>query len=58
MQKRFEFTTCIIIIKYIDRYVRWGGPEGSEVDFHFFDVSNRGERQLPGTFFGMEKYCS
>ena len=27
-------------------------------DFNFFIVSDRGEWQLPGTFFGIEKYCS
>ena len=34
------------------------GAGGSEVDFHFFVVSDRGECQLSGTFFRMEKYCS
>ena len=34
------------------------GAGGSEVNFHFFIVSKRGECQLPGTFFGMKKYCS
>ena len=28
------------------------------VDFHFFIVSDRGICQLPGTLFGMKKYCS
>ena len=28
----------------------------SEVNFHFFVVSNRGECQLPGTFFERRKY--
>ena len=32
------------------------GAGGSEVDFHLFIVSNRGECQLPGTFFEMRKY--
>ena len=32
-----------------------GGKGGSEVDFHFF--LNRGEWQLPLTFFGMKKHC-
>ena len=27
---------------------------GSEVDFHHFIVSDRGECQLPGTFFKMK----
>ena len=31
-----------------------GGP-GSEVDFHFFVDSDRGECQLSETFFGMKK---
>ena len=31
---------------------------GSEVDFHFFIVSNRRECQLPRTFFEMKKYYS
>ena len=35
-----------------------GAGGGSEVDDHFFIVFNRGECQLPGTFFGMKKYCS
>ena len=34
------------------------GQGGSEVDFHFFVLSDIGEWQLPGTFFGMKKYCS
>ena len=34
------------------------GAGGSEVDFHFLVVSDRGECQLPGTFYGMKKYCS
>ena len=34
------------------------GAGGSEVDFHFLIVSNRGECQLPGTFFEMKKFCS
>ena len=34
------------------------GPRGgSEVDFYFLIASDRGECQLPRTFFGMEKYC-
>ena len=32
--------------------------QGSEVSFNFFIVSNRVERQLPGTFYGMKKYAS
>ena len=28
------------------------------VDFYFFVVSQRGEWQLPGTFFSMKKYFS
>ena len=28
------------------------------VDFHFLVVSDRGECKLPGTFYGMKKYCS
>ena len=43
-------------------YIFWlwvnKGDGGSEVDFHFFIVSDRGECQLTGTFFGMKKYCS
>ena len=31
------------------------GAGGSEFDFHFFIVSDRGECQLPGTIFGMKK---
>ena len=34
------------------------GPGGSEVDFQFLIVSDRGEYQLPGTFHGMKKYVS
>ena len=34
------------------------GAGGSEVDFHFLIVSNRGACQLPGTFFRMKKSCS
>ena len=34
------------------------GGHWSKVDFHFFDVSYRGEWQLPGTFSRMKKYCS
>ena len=34
------------------------GAGGSKVDFHYFIGSYRGECQLPGTFFEMEKYCS
>ena len=34
------------------------GQGGSEVDFHFLIVSNRGACQLPGTFFRMKKSCS
>ena len=29
-----------------------------EVDFHIYIFSYRGDCQLPGTFFKMEKYCS
>ena len=35
-----------------------GGLQESEVDFDFLIVSDRGECQLPGTFFGLKKYCS
>ena len=31
-----------------------GGRGGSKVDFHLFIDSDRGECQLPGTFFGMK----
>ena len=31
---------------------------GSEVNFLFFIVSDEGECQLSGTFFGMKKYYS
>ena len=34
------------------------GTGGSEVDFHYLVVSDRGECQLPGTFNGLKKYFS
>ena len=34
------------------------GAGGSEVDFQFLIVSDIGECQLPGTFYGMKKYIS
>ena len=34
------------------------GAGGSEVTFRVFDVSDRGECQLPVGFYRMKKYCS
>ena len=31
---------------------------GSVVDYHFFIVSDKGECQLPGNFYGMKTYSS
>ena len=42
----------------IKQHIKGPGGGGSEVDFHFSIVSNKGECQLPGTFFGMKKHCS
>ena len=39
-------------------YVIFTNKNTIVVDFHFIVVSYRGEWQLPGTFFGMKKYCS
>ena len=34
------------------------GAGGSEVNFHFLVIYDRRECQLPGTLYGMKKYCS
>ena len=39
-------------------WMEFKGAGGSEVDFHFFVVSDRGKCQLSETFFEMKKYCS
>ena len=44
-----------------DHRCSWGRGRGSEefeVDFQFLTVSDRGECQLPGTFYGMKKFIS
>ena len=38
--------------------IKGAGGQGSELDFHFFYFSEIVECQLPGTIFGMKKYCS
>ena len=42
----------------LDPLVLGGRGVGSEIDFHFLVVSDRGGCQLTGTFYGMKKYCS
>ena len=38
--------------------LKGAGGGGSEVDFRILVVSDRGECQLPGTFYGMKNFCS
>ena len=38
-------------------FLRGPGLRSAGVNFHFFIASDRGECQLTGTFFRMEKYC-